>query len=160
MDGETTLAAAVAEGRAGGFLGAPCSVAHREFSGISHIRFSMGVSAKLAALHTVERDLMRQPHGCSRRCCRSGAHLKAFNFANSYIGGAVTRASKIDAARSSQGHRPRLSRVGALAADELGRLRRSCGLADRFLFSLVLLTIFQGESLANSPAAGEGSPRS
>jgi hypothetical protein len=50
------LAAAVAEGRAGGFLGARCSVAHREFSGISHIRFSMGVSAKVAALHTVERD--------------------------------------------------------------------------------------------------------
>src|SRR5260370_19565119 len=49
-------AAAVAEGRAGGFLGARCSAAHREFSGISHIRFSMGVSAKVAALHTVERN--------------------------------------------------------------------------------------------------------
>jgi hypothetical protein len=54
------LAPAVAEGRAGGFLGAPCSVAHREFSGISHIRFSMGVFAKLAALHTVERGLIAQ----------------------------------------------------------------------------------------------------
>jgi hypothetical protein len=31
-----------------------------EFSGISHIRFSMGVSAKLAALHTDERGLIAQ----------------------------------------------------------------------------------------------------
>src|ERR1700722_12307592 len=56
------LAAAVAAGRAGGISGAACSVAHREFSGMSHIGFSMGVSAKVAALHRVERDSLLEPH--------------------------------------------------------------------------------------------------
>jgi hypothetical protein len=42
---------------------------------------------------------MRQRHDCWQRCRRSGAHLDAaFNFANSYIGGVVTRTSKTDAA--------------------------------------------------------------
>jgi hypothetical protein len=85
------LAAAVAEGRAGGFLGARCSVAHREFSGISHIRFSMGVSAKVAALHTVERDPIARAscsHAAlpSKRC----AARQRVQLRNGVIGGAVT----------------------------------------------------------------------
>jgi hypothetical protein len=106
------LAAAIAEGRAGGFLGARCSVAHREFSGISHIRFSMGVSAKVAALHTVERDRLHELHVRTQRCRRSGAQLdNAFDFANGFIGSAVTRASIIDPGRKSHGCRHRFSVV-------------------------------------------------
>jgi hypothetical protein len=50
----------------------------------------MGVSAKLAALHTVERDSLLEPNVGTRRCRRSGAQPdNAFNFATA-IGGAVT----------------------------------------------------------------------
>jgi hypothetical protein len=55
-EGEKTPPGSSCGGACWGYLGAHCSVAHRDFSKISHIKFSMGVSAKVAALHAVERN--------------------------------------------------------------------------------------------------------
>ena len=157
------LAAGVAEGRAGVFLGALCSVAHREFSGISHIRFSMGVSAKVAALHTVERDPIARAHVRTLRCRRSGAQPdNAFDFANGFIGSAVTRASIIDPGRKYHGRRHRFSVVGHKTSPESLKLTswsfwETLRTSQQILMPHTLLTIFSEASLAHRLADGERS---
>jgi hypothetical protein len=100
VEGEKTPHGSSCGGASWGFLGARCSVAHREFSGISR---------------------------------RSGAQPdNAFDFANGFIGSAVTRASIIDPGRKYHGRRHRFSVVGIKLRRSLsnGRVGRSGDLAD------------------------------
>ena len=122
----------------------------------------MGVSAKLAALHTVERDSLLEPHVGTRRCRRSGAQPdNAFDFANGFIGSAVTRASIIDPGRKYHGSRHRFSVVGiklrrSLSNGRVGPLE-TLRTSQQILMSLTLLTIFSEVSLAHRLADGERS---
>jgi hypothetical protein len=76
---------------------------------------------------------LRELHVRTQRCRRSGAQPdNAFDFANGFIGSAVTRASIIDPGRKYHGRRHRFSVVGIKLRRSLssGRVGRSGDLAD------------------------------
>src|SRR3984893_11685006 len=121
----------------------------------------MGVSAKLAALHTVERDSLLEPHVGTRRCRRSGAQPdNAFNLQRRHRR-SCHRASIINPAgdlRSSTSLLEDRHKRPLAALAPLSRFRRFLRTSRQILISLALLTIFSGESLANNRlAAGKRS---
>jgi hypothetical protein len=127
--------------------------------------FSMGVSAKVAALHTVERDPIARDsrsHAAlpSKRCAARQCvrlRLTASSGALSPELQSLIPAGNMVAVIASRWSALKLRR--SLSNGRVGRLE-TLRTSQQILMSLTLLTIFSGESLAHRLAVGERSPRS